>query len=99
MLPLLVGRLRTEHPDLEINAFESDHDHELDERLSSGELDLSFLVGEPPPGFEARHLVADPFVLIARRSVTPAPSLVGTVSTILIGVVIGRTLVRTSRTR
>ena len=33
-------------------------------RLGSGELDVSFVVGEIPDGFEARRLVADPFVVV-----------------------------------
>lgn len=72
VLPLLVGRLRDEHPALEINAFESDRDHELEERLAGGQLDLSFMVGEPQPEFEARRLVTDPFVLIARPGQFPS---------------------------
>lgn len=66
LLPLVVGRLRARHPDLELTVFESDFDHELDDRLANGELDVSFIVGEPAPGFEARHLLTDPFVLLAR---------------------------------
>jgi DNA-binding transcriptional LysR family regulator len=72
VLPMLVGRMREQLPHLEIIAFESDHDDELDERLASGELDVSFVVGDVSPGFEARHLLTDPFMLIARPGQFPA---------------------------
>ena len=66
ILPRVVGRIRHEHPDLELNVFESDHDDELDDRLTSGELDVSFLVGDVADGFDSEHLLNDPFVLVAR---------------------------------
>jgi DNA-binding transcriptional LysR family regulator len=65
VLPQVVGRLRQQHPDVELTVFESDHDDELEERLASGELDVSFVVGEAT-GFDSRQLLTDPFVLIAR---------------------------------
>ena len=70
VLPQVVGRLRREHPDIELTVFESDHDHELEERLASGELDVSFLVGDVG-AFESRDLLTDPFVLIARPGQFP----------------------------
>ncbi len=66
VLPQVVGRIRQHHPDLEMTVFESDHDDELDERLGNGELDLSFVVGDVGAEFESRHLLNDPFVLVAR---------------------------------
>ena len=66
VLPQVVGRIRHGHPDLEVVVFESDHDTELDEWLHNGELDMSFVVGDVADGFESRHLLTDPFVLIAR---------------------------------
>jgi len=66
VLPQVVGRIREHHPDLEITVYEGDHDDELDERLLNGELDISFMVGDVAPEFESRHLLDDPFVLIAR---------------------------------
>ncbi len=66
MLPMLVGRLRESHPDLEIKVFECDIDSDLIERLSNGELDLTFIVGEIPATFEYRELMTDPMVLVAR---------------------------------
>ncbi len=65
LLPAVVGRLRADHPDIEIRLVESDLDSELWNRLGAGELDVSFVVGEIPDGFQARSLVTDPFVLIA----------------------------------
>jgi DNA-binding transcriptional LysR family regulator len=66
VLPLVVGRMRAEYPDVEIRVFESDVDDELDVALARGELDLSFVVGDWVGQFESRHLFDDPFVLVAR---------------------------------
>ena len=70
VLPQVVGRMRQHLPDLELTVFESDHDDELDERLASGELDVSFAAadeyGHVTDGFEGRHVLTDEFVLIAR---------------------------------
>ncbi len=52
ILPLVVGRLRERYPDLELSVFESDHDQELEGRLDSGELDVTFMVGD---GDRTRH--------------------------------------------
>ena len=65
ILPAIVGRLRSEHPDVEIRLVESDLDEELWNRLGEGDLDVSFVVGDIRDGFESRLLLADPFVLIA----------------------------------
>lgn len=66
ILPLVVGRLRERYPDLELSVFESDHDQELEGRIESGELDVSFMVGDGGAGVETEHVITDPFVLIAR---------------------------------
>ena len=66
ILPLVIGRLRERYPDLELSVFESDHDQELEGRLDSGELDVTFMVGDGGPGIETEHVITDPFVLIAR---------------------------------
>ncbi len=71
VLPLVISRMRDGHPDLEIVVYESDLDHELEERLAGGELDISFMVGEVADGFESRHLLTDPFVVIARPGQLP----------------------------
>jgi DNA-binding transcriptional LysR family regulator len=65
ILPDVVGRLRADQLDIEIRLVESDLDEELWARLGAGELDVSFVVGDIPEGFESQLLLADPFVLIA----------------------------------
>ncbi len=71
VLPGVVGRLRAEHPDVEISVVESDVDEELDRGLERGELDLSFTVGHRGPAFEHVHLLDDPFVVVARPEQFP----------------------------
>ncbi len=87
ILPMVVGRMRSQYPDLDLSVFESDQDLELESRLSSGELDVSFVVGDGADGVEVRHVVTDPFVLIARPGqFAPGPvSIVDLVSEPMIG--------------
>lgn len=66
VLPQVVGRMRSEYPDVEIRVFESDLDDELDAALARGDLDLSFVVGDWTGLFESRPLFNDPFVLVSR---------------------------------
>jgi DNA-binding transcriptional LysR family regulator len=66
VLPLVVGRLRAEHPEVEIRVFESDADGELEQALGRGELDVSFIVGDWPDQYEQLHLLDDPFVVLTR---------------------------------
>ncbi|NND76422.1 MAG: LysR family transcriptional regulator [Ilumatobacter sp.] len=66
VLPALVRSMRTRHPDLEIRGRESPDDHELNGLLAAGEVDVSFIGGAPAPEFECRHLLDDPFVLLAQ---------------------------------
>jgi len=78
VLPQLVGRFRGQFPDVDIALFESDDDEELEAQLERGQTEVSFLVGgvdvAAAAGFEARHLLTDPFVLIARPGqFTPGP--------------------------
>lgn len=72
VLPQLIGPMREHHPDLDISVYESDFDNELHERLTSGELDLSFVVGEVDATFESEHLLTDPFCLLSRPGQFPA---------------------------
>ncbi len=72
VLPSLIGSMRKELPGLEIVAFESDYDDVLHDRLAAGDLDLSFVVGDVDPSFDTRHLLNDPFRLIARPGQFPA---------------------------
>ena len=72
LLPLLIGPMRRDHAELEIEVFESDDDGELHQQLLMGEIDLSFVVGEVGPDFETRHLLTDPFCLLTRPGQFPA---------------------------
>ena len=71
VLPQLIGAMRRELPNLEIVAFESDYDDVLHDRLESGDLDLSFVVGDVDSAFDTRHLLNDPFRLLARPGQFP----------------------------
>lgn len=75
VLPRVLGRFRSLHPDVDIQLFESDVDEQLEQYLERGQTEVSFLVGdidEPSvSGFESRHLLTDPFVLIARPGQFP----------------------------
>ena len=71
IVPLVVGRLRADHPDVEITLFESDLDEELDEALERGDLDLSFMVDDEDSPFEMTHILDDPFVVVARPGQFP----------------------------
>ncbi|MGB0114436.1 MAG: LysR family transcriptional regulator [Ilumatobacteraceae bacterium] len=78
LLPLLIGPMRSHHRDLDISVFESDYDDVLDQQLINGELDLSFVVGEVNPAFEAQHLLTDPFCMLTRPGqFPPGPVSVG----------------------
>jgi DNA-binding transcriptional LysR family regulator len=71
VLPSLIGAMRKELANLEIVAFESDYDEMLHDRLAAGDLDLSFVVGDVDPAFDSRHLLNDPFRLLARPGQFP----------------------------
>ncbi|MDW3214783.1 MAG: LysR family transcriptional regulator [Ilumatobacteraceae bacterium] len=71
ILPLVVGRLRERYPDLELSVFESDHDQDLEGRVESGELDVTFMVGDGGVDVETSHVITDPFVLISRPGQFP----------------------------
>ena len=76
VLPMVLGRFRAAHPDVEVQLFETDVDEELEEHLERGQTEVSFLVGEVAEpaisGFESRLLLTDPFVLIARPGQFPS---------------------------
>jgi DNA-binding transcriptional LysR family regulator len=71
VLPSLIGAVRDELPNLDIVAFESDYDTVLHDRLADGDLDLSFMVGDVGDAFDSRHLLSDPFRLVARPGQFP----------------------------
>jgi DNA-binding transcriptional LysR family regulator len=72
ILPLVIGRLRKQYPGADVRLFETDHDFELFEGLQRGDLDVSFVVGDAGAGFDARHLMEDPMVLMAPQGRFPA---------------------------
>lgn len=65
ILPLVIGRLRDKFPGAEVRLFETDHDFELFEGVARGDLDVSFVVGDIGDGFESRHLMVDPLVMLS----------------------------------
>jgi DNA-binding transcriptional LysR family regulator len=75
VLPLVLGRFRTDHPDVEVQLFETDVDEELKVHLERGQTEVSFVVGDvgdpARSGLESRLLLTDPFVLIARPGQFP----------------------------
>lgn len=66
LLPRIVARMRETFPSLELQVVESDLEEELEQAVINGEVEVSFLVGEPPADFDSVHLLDDPFVLMAR---------------------------------
>ena len=76
VLPMVLGRFRAAHPDVEVHLLETDVDEDLEEHLERGQTDVSFLVGwvadAAQSGFESRLLLTDPFVLIARPGQFPS---------------------------
>jgi DNA-binding transcriptional LysR family regulator len=76
ILPRVLGRFRLTHTDVDVHLFETDDDRRLEEQLALGQVDVSFLVGDvaDPAIFESRHLLTDPFVLVARaEQFAPGP--------------------------
>jgi DNA-binding transcriptional LysR family regulator len=75
VLPMVLGRFRARHPEVEVQLFETDVDEELEEHLERGQSEVSFIVGEvaapEQSGFESLLLLTDPFVLIARPGQFP----------------------------
>jgi DNA-binding transcriptional LysR family regulator len=74
VLPVVIGRLRAERPGLTIRAFEHEDNEVLIERVRAGDLDLTFIVGDPGhDDLDLVELCTDPFVLVAPPN---TPSLV-----------------------
>lgn len=65
VLPSVLGRLRTERPDVEARLLESDDHDLLVGRVIEGQLDVAFAVHDVPPEIEAVELFVDPFVVVA----------------------------------
>jgi DNA-binding transcriptional LysR family regulator len=65
VLPAVLGRLRSDFPDVDARLLESD-DHELlTRRLVDGQLDVAFTIHDVPAEIETRELFVDPFVVVA----------------------------------
>jgi DNA-binding transcriptional LysR family regulator len=65
LLPAIVGRLRSEHPTVEIRVVQFDMMDDMYARLVSGELDVGFTIGDIGTGLDSAVLLHDPFVLVA----------------------------------
>lgn len=71
LLPKIVARMRQQFPSIEMHVIESDDEEVLIKALWTGEVEVSFLVGEAPSDAESVHLFDDPFVLVARPDQFP----------------------------
>jgi DNA-binding transcriptional LysR family regulator len=72
LLPAVFARLREENPGIDIRLFESEDKEHGPGRVVTGELDVSFTVGQPAaPELESVVLLDDPFVLVARSGDLP----------------------------
>jgi DNA-binding transcriptional LysR family regulator len=87
LLPRVVGRMREYHPSLELQMLETDQDDDLFRGLSSGELELAFVVGDMSDEFDHVHLIDDPFVLVARPGQFPDGS------TVAVGELVGEPMI------
>jgi len=66
VLPLVIGRFRSERPGLTVRCEETDENEELINRLLADELDLTFLIGDPcHDAIEVTEILIDPFVLVS----------------------------------
>lgn len=75
LLPTLIGRMRTEVPDVDIALFETDDQTILLRKILDDELDLAFTVdAEPDPQIESVHLGNDPFVVVVPAGELPGPT-------------------------
>jgi DNA-binding transcriptional LysR family regulator len=72
LLPAIVARLRATHPNVDIRLFEDEDKNHGPGKVVTGELDVSFTVGQPAaPDLESVVLLDDPFVLVTRRGDVP----------------------------
>lgn len=75
VLPALIGRMRSEVPDVDIRLFETDDQNVLLRGLLDDELDLAFTVdADADPPIEPDHLGYDPFVVVAPAGELPGPT-------------------------
>jgi DNA-binding transcriptional LysR family regulator len=86
VFPELIGRMRAERPGLTIRAFEHDENEVLIEKIRAGELDMTFIVGDPGhDDLELVELCTDPFVLVAPASTPDLVPIVDLAGAPLIG--------------
>lgn len=79
MLPAIVGRMRTELPDVDIRLFESDDQNVLVRGVLDDELDLAFTVDtQDEPALHSELLGYDPFVIITRTGDLEGPTVKAT---------------------
>ncbi len=70
LLPQIVGRMRTEVPDLQMRAVEEDENEELLVGVQQGQLDLAFVAGPVSnPDLQVIELGIDPLLVVVPRNV------------------------------
>ena len=75
VLPTLIGRMRTEVPDVDVRLFETDDQTVLLRGILDDELDLAFTVdAEDDPRLRIELLGHDPFVVLAAVGDLPGPT-------------------------
>lgn len=74
VLPVVLAQVRAEEPDVRVSVLQSEENAELVEGLTSGRLDVAFLVGPvSDPRLDIREVFRDPFVALLPAS-APAPA-------------------------
>ena len=71
LLPAIVQRLRGDFANVDIRLFEHEDLDAGSDAVLSGELDMSFVVGERTGNLESLRLLDDPFVLVTARGALP----------------------------
>jgi DNA-binding transcriptional LysR family regulator len=79
ILPAVIGRMRAEASDVDVELVETDELHVLIDGVLDDQLDLAFTVDlEPDERFEVEVLGDDPFVVIAPAGQTSGPHVTAT---------------------
>lgn len=79
MLPTIIGRIRTDLPDVDIRLFESDDQNVLVRGVLDDTLDLAFTVDtHDEPALHSELLGYDPFVIITRTGDLEGPTVAAT---------------------
>lgn len=66
LLPTILRRLRAERPGLDMRLEEHYEETDLVERVSAGDLDVTFLINGNAPTLKRVDVLTDPFVVLAR---------------------------------